>query len=46
VVFALFRKTILAGQVTIMGDMQAQGLDHGLPLLYHVDEILVNVPRK
>ena len=43
VIFALFRKTVFAGKVTVMRDMQTQRLDHRLPVLEISDVFLVNI---
>ena len=44
VVLPFLRKAILAGQVAVVGDMQAQRLDHSLtPLKIH-HKVLINIP--
>ena len=42
-VLAFLCKTVAAGQVTVMGNMEAQCLDHGLTLFKIHHEIMVNV---
>ena len=46
VVFPFLCKTILAGKVAVMGNMEAQCLDHCLALLHFVYIILINVLGK
>ena len=46
VIFPFLRKTIPACQITVMGDMQTQCLDHRLPVLKVKNVILVNVLRE
>ena len=41
VVFALLRKAVAAGQITVMGNMQAQSLHYGRTLLEINDLVLV-----
>jgi len=42
-VLAFLCKAVAAGQVAVMGNMQAQGLDHGLTFFKIHHEIMVNV---
>ena len=44
VVFAFLSKAVFTGKVTVVGDMQAQRLDHCLSLLYFIDIILIHIP--
>ena len=43
VIFPFLRKAVAAGKVAVMGNMQAQGLDHGLTFFKIHHEIMVNV---
>ena len=44
VVFAFLSEAVFTGKVTVVGDMQAQRLDHGLSLLYFIDIVLIHIP--
>ena len=45
-VFSLFRKAVLTGQVTVMRDMQTQRFDYRWPLFKMLDRIFINVLGK
>ena len=42
-ILPFFRETIAAGQVTVMGNVQAEGLHHSGPVLKAVDRFLVHI---
>ena len=46
VILSFFRKTIFAGKVTIVGDMQAQSLYHSLPCLKIQHSVFIDILRE
>ncbi len=45
-VFSLLRKTVLAGKITVMCNMQTKGLHHGPALFEIIDIVLVDIRCK
>ena len=45
-VLALLRKAVAARQVAVVGDVQAEGLHHGLPLLEIQHIVLIEICGK
>ena len=45
-ILALFRKAVLAGKVTVMRNMKAEGLDNCLTVLEGINVILVDILGK